>query len=265
VLTVSALRRAARDRTDDCEQRSALVLAPHPDDETLGCGATIMRKLAAGRQVTVAVATDGRYSHRSNHVTPEQLADLRRVEMEEAGRRLGLSTGDIRWGGFVDGSLKDHLDSLTKFIAQMLEELAPDEVYTTSADETHPDHATLGRAARSAVGAYDGDCLLLEYPVWLWQSWPVQRGNRLGSTATAAGMVLGRRAIRVRSDGYLPGKLHALQAHASQLGGLEGMPDEEAWEALPPRILAAAAAPHELFLPWRRSGNAGMKAPRTSD
>ena len=103
VLTVSALRRAARDRTDDCEQRSALVLAPHPDDETLGCGATIMRKLAAGRQVTVAVATDGRYSHRSNHVTPEQLADLRRVEMEEAGRRLGLSTGDIRWGGFVDG------------------------------------------------------------------------------------------------------------------------------------------------------------------
>ena len=56
----SALRTVARDETSTTGTRSALVLAPHPDDETLGCGATILRKVAAGTPVHVLVVTDGR-------------------------------------------------------------------------------------------------------------------------------------------------------------------------------------------------------------
>src|SRR5271166_3569230 len=43
--------RGAEDMTFQMATRSCLVLAPHPDNETLGCGATIMRKLAAGTRV----------------------------------------------------------------------------------------------------------------------------------------------------------------------------------------------------------------------
>jgi hypothetical protein len=63
----SALKWSARDFTDSAAGRAALVIAPHPDDETLGCGATILRKVSAGSSVTVLIVTDGRHSHRSAH------------------------------------------------------------------------------------------------------------------------------------------------------------------------------------------------------
>jgi LmbE family N-acetylglucosaminyl deacetylase len=246
-----AMLRAARDVTEATAGRSALVLAPHPDDETLGCGATILRKRAAGTTVTVAVVTDGRHSHRSPHVTPDQLAELRRGELGEAVARLGLTPDALRTGGFVDGELAAREDELVGYVAGLLKELAPDEVYTTSADEAHPDHAALGRAARRAAAAADQPVRLLEYPVWLWGSWPLSRGRRLGSTADAAGRLLRRRVTKVRVDGYRADKLHALDAHRSQLVRPEMVPADADWPVLPRHVLAAAGDRAELFLPWR--------------
>jgi LmbE family N-acetylglucosaminyl deacetylase len=245
----AGMRRSARDETAESASHSALVLAPHPDDETLGCGATILRKVAAGTPVTVAVLTDGRHSHRSAHLTPDELAALRHAEMAEAARRLGLA-GQVRWGGFADGSLADQEDAVVAYIADLVAELRPAEVYATCAEESHPDHAALGRAARRAVGSAGSGVRLLEYPVWLWHSWPVRRGDRLGSTVDAGARMLRRRVVRVRSDGYLDGKLHTLQAHVSQLRRPEAVPAEEPWPVLPGPVLAAASDRHELFLPW---------------
>src|ERR1700761_6094021 len=53
----------AEDMTEQTEKRSCVVLAPHPDDETLGCAVTIMRKLAMGSRVHLLIATDGRHAH----------------------------------------------------------------------------------------------------------------------------------------------------------------------------------------------------------
>lgn len=244
------MRVAAVDETAATASRSALVLAPHPDDETLGCGATILRKVAAGTLVTVAVLTDGRHSHRSEHLAPEALAALRRVEMADAAARLGLGDG-VRWAGFVDGTLCDNEAELADYISGLLAELRPDEVYATSAVEPHPDHAALGRAARHAVAAAATPVRLLEYPVWLWGSWPLRRGDRIGSTFDAAGMVVRRQVTRVRAGEHLVGKLHALDAHRSQLARPDGVPADAAWAALPAGLLAAVREPAELFLPWR--------------
>lgn len=243
-LTRAAMRRSARDETATTATRSALVLAPHPDDETLGCGATIMRKVAAGTPVTVVVVTDGRHSHPA--MPPDLLAALRREEMAEAGRRLGLAPDAVRWAGFADGELTAREDSVEAFVRQLLDELRPEEVYTTCAAEPHPDHAALGRAARRAVGA---SARLLEYPVWLWGSWPLRRGDRLPSTLDAARRVLTRDAVRVRSGEYRDGKLHALQAHASQLRRPQHVPADQPWPALPAPLLSAAADRAELFFP----------------
>jgi LmbE family N-acetylglucosaminyl deacetylase len=239
----------ARDETTRSAERSALVLAPHPDDETLGCGATILRKIQAGTRVTVAVVTDGRHSHRSEYLTPDELAALRRLEMVEAASRLGLSSDAVRWGGFVDGTLNSHSDALVAFVRSLINELTPDEVYATCADEAHPDHAAVGRAARRAVA--QGSARLLEYPVWLWGSWPLRRGDRAKSTAQAIGRLLRRDVMKVRVDGHLDGKLHALQAHASQLRRPDRVPVSEEWPALPAYLLAAARDRAELFMPWR--------------
>lgn len=235
----------ARDETAACAGRSALVLAPHPDDETLGAGATILRKVAAGSAVTVAVLTDGRHSHRSAHLTPEALAALRRGEMAEAGARLGLPPDAVRWGGFVDGTLAAHEDAVHGMVRDLVAELRPDEVYATCADESHPDHATLGRVARRVTERTS--TRLLEYPVWLWNSWPLRRGDRAGSALSVLGRMAGRRATKVSSAGYVEAKLHALSAHASQLGRPDGVPAEEPWPGLPGYLLSAAADRAELF------------------
>lgn len=249
----SALRTVARDETSTTATRSALVLAPHPDDETLGCGATILRKVAAGTPVHVLVVTDGRHSHRSASLPPLELAELRRKEMAQAAERLGVAGDALSWAGFEDGTVVEHEDELAALVGRLVAEYRFDEVFATCADEPHPDHAAVGRAARRGAGS----ARVLEYPVWLWGSWPLRRGDRLGSTLGAAGMVLGRRAVRVSTGDHLTGKLHALDAHASQLRRPPMVPEEDEWAGLPAGVLQAAAEEFELFIPLSRRPSRG--------
>ena len=219
-LSHAANYRIARDTTGDVAHRSALVLAPHPDDETLGCGATILRKVAAGTPVTIAVLSDGSAVHNGAHLTREQTAVLRHaetVETVEAVRRLGL----------------------------------PTKVYVTGALEPRPDHSALGRAARRAARATGTP--LLEYPIWLWTASPVAFGVRTDAVARATlPMLLCRRVRKVRADAYLDAKCHAIAAHDSQLDRPPTVPPRVAWSPLPREILSQARRPAELFLPWPR-------------
>jgi LmbE family N-acetylglucosaminyl deacetylase len=242
------MRRVARDETLRAGQGSALVVAPHPDDETLGCGATIMRKRTADAPVTVLVVTDGRHSHASPYLPPGDLAQLRRAEMAEAAARLGLSPDAVRWAGFVDGTLTEREDELVDLLVDLITTVRPDELYVTPADESHPDHAALGRAGRRAVARTDQPPRLLEYPVWLWAAWPLRRGARMRSMLDAGRVILRRRVIRVATAPYLPDKLHALQAHGSQVGRPGPVPEHAEWAVLPDAVLEAAADTVELFL-----------------
>jgi LmbE family N-acetylglucosaminyl deacetylase len=72
-----------------------MVIAPHPDDETLGCGATIARGVLAEREVRMVIVADCRHSHQSAVITPEALAQLRRAEVVEAYRILGLPAASV--------------------------------------------------------------------------------------------------------------------------------------------------------------------------
>src|SRR5690606_22301286 len=116
------IRGRARERTAQAAGRSALVISPHPDDETLGCGATIARKLAAGARVTVLMLTDGRHSHRVSALSPDELARVRRAEAREAMRRLGLPEDGLRWAGLIDGAVAGREADLVKVIRSLLAE-----------------------------------------------------------------------------------------------------------------------------------------------
>ncbi|MFW8637553.1 PIG-L deacetylase family protein [Cribrihabitans pelagius] len=82
-----------------------MVLAPHPDDESLGCGALLARAFA-GAGAHVICLTDGCASHpRSRLWPPERLAALRQQEMARAIECLGGTTGDLTWLGLADAEL----------------------------------------------------------------------------------------------------------------------------------------------------------------
>jgi LmbE family N-acetylglucosaminyl deacetylase len=255
----AALCITAREWTHAVASRSALVIAPHPDDETLGCGGTILRKTSVGTAVTILVITDGRDSHDSAVITPDELATLRREEMRECAARLGLKDDAVRWAGIVDGTVTDCRDRLESMITDLIAEVEPHEIYVTSVHDPHSDHAAAGWAARRAVAASRSQPALLEYPIWLWNAWPYARGDRLRSTISALWMVLRRRAVVVDTAEYVDATLHALNAHASQVRRPGGLPADARWPLLPPELLAATARPVDLFL------LAEVSDPRSSD
>lgn len=108
-----------------------LVLAPHPDDEVIGCGGLVALHLVEGRQVRIVVATDG---------AEGGAADVRE---EESRRAIGvLGSADLHFLHFPDRSLGDEAAGR---IREQLRDFRPDLVLIPSPIEIHPDHLALSR------------------------------------------------------------------------------------------------------------------------
>jgi len=73
-------------------ERTAAVFSPHPDDETLGCGGTIIKKKRAGAEVKVFFMTDGRKSH-SHLISGDKLKCIRAREAFAASRLAQFERG----------------------------------------------------------------------------------------------------------------------------------------------------------------------------
>ena len=214
VLTTT-IRRTARDATNQMTAQRVLVLAPHPDDETLGCGLTILRTLERGGQVRLIVATDG--SGARPDIDPQAMAAIRKDELDAATLALGLAPGDVERLDIPDGDLANSIDQLTTILAARISEWRPDVILVTASCDPHPDHAALGEAARSAMIKQEGS--LFEYIIWGW-TWPTRwlqsalRHTQFG----VRGARTFRHAVTVESDHLQASKRNALACHASQLG-----------------------------------------------
>jgi len=246
----SALIRAAQDYTLQATTRSILVVAPHPDDETIGCGGRILHATRSGAAVTVVVATDGAASHDHVGTTADQLRLLRHEELIAATTRLGVAAHDVIELKHPDGGLAACEELLTLELLRIINERRPDDVYATSMWESHPDHAAAGRALRAAMAqlalhAPDERVVPrhFEYPVWLWSNWPVSKkwgryGPRQWWTLRTE-----RRCHTVDLAEVAEQKWSAMQAYASQLGdAVDGVQ-----VGLPPLLLERAKVGPELF------------------
>jgi len=99
--------------------RSAVVFSPHFDDETLGCGGTILKKKRAGADVKIVFMTDGSKSHR-RLISENELKAIRASEGLAASRSLGLNACDICFLEFEETKLSEHLDAATNRVTEML-------------------------------------------------------------------------------------------------------------------------------------------------
>jgi LmbE family N-acetylglucosaminyl deacetylase len=162
----------ATDVTATIAGRRCLVLAPHPDDEVLGCGGMIARKVRHGDQVSVAFLTDGRHGFPN---PPIDAGAVRHREALAATSALGLKPDAVTFLGIEDGTLGKHLDAVTLEVRSMVRDLQANDLFVPYRRDYHADHQA---AWRIGVACLDDGMLMYEYPIWYgpWL-WPRLRGR----------------------------------------------------------------------------------------
>jgi LmbE family N-acetylglucosaminyl deacetylase len=191
---------------------TTLVIAPHPDDEVLGCGGLILRARLEGRRVHVAYITDGSASHpRHPTLTPAVLTQQRQAEARAALQKLGVDRVEVTFLGLKDGSL-EHLSveqaaKLTAGLTDLLRKLQPTDLLVPCSQDGSAEHEATFRRLHAAFHAAAVRPRLLEYPVWaVWN--PLRLLRPCFSS---------RRVWRMNYSGYEALKRNALQEYRSQL------------------------------------------------
>ena len=146
--------------TSEIDAERVLVLAPHYDDEVIGCGGLLIQLAASGARIDVLFLSDGQEGTlASENIEPH----VRRDEARAAAKILGIHT--LHELDVPDGALGQHIDALALGIAQRMTELGPDTLLVPSPQERSRDHraafVALSRAL-SKLEAFDGQILLYE-------------------------------------------------------------------------------------------------------
>lgn len=225
--------RVGLERIDLAPYERVVVVAAHPDDESLGAGGLIAEAGERGLEVVVVLASAGERSHpHSPTHTPADLAVRRRAEADAALAALA-PRAELVFLAAADGAVADAGDDLTAAIVERIGEAGPTTLLLAPwRHDGHPDHEAAGVAA--AAAAWRTDAALLEYPVWWWhwsdpQDAPWAALRRLPLSGPA-------RERRGR----------AIAAHRSQVRPLSDRPGDEV--LLTAEMLAHFEGSDELFV-----------------
>jgi LmbE family N-acetylglucosaminyl deacetylase len=209
-----------------------LIVAPHPDDETFGCGMALAAAAARGTRIVVILLTDGEASHPSSvRYDRRALAHLRRQELVRA--LTHLSAGEpvtIHRLGFPDGA-SGPLDigpQVIQQVAALGKAYGATAIWTTWAGDPHCDHQTAA-ALCQRVARYL-DVPHFAFPVW----------GRFGETDPPTGLV------RFHDDRFLERKRAAVACYRSQTGDL--IDDDPDGFVMPPSFLEHFTNHPEIFI-----------------
>jgi LmbE family N-acetylglucosaminyl deacetylase len=146
---------------------NVLVVAPHPDDESIGCGGAIDVHRNEGADVTVVWLTSGEAG--AGLSSRAEAVALREAEALRASDILGVR--DVLFQRLPDGMLTDNIDEATEQLAGIISRLRPHTVYAPHAGEDHPDHTAASVATARAVASCGGVAEVWAYEVWTPLSW----------------------------------------------------------------------------------------------
>ncbi|HBQ26400.1 MAG TPA: hypothetical protein DD791_08410 [Syntrophomonas sp.] len=180
-----------------------LIVAPHPDDDIIGCGGSIAKHCKAGNQVTIMYMTSGDAG--GIQYSKEELAALREEEARKAANHLGVN--NLIFLRLADGYVEFNRENLIR-ITCILREIKPDIVYIPHSQEANRDHRIthqlLLEACQRAGAPFFPECgtqlwgiaTILGYEVWT----PIQEVYYCEDICE-----------------FIEQKLAALQMHLSQL------------------------------------------------
>ncbi len=222
------------DATQDVIGRPCVVLAPHPDDEVLGCGGTIARKLQHGTDVAAVFLTDG---SRGASGPPDHVRSVREAEARRAAGVLGLRPDRLSFLGFEDGRLSEHLDEAVCRLRRSVTTMGILDVFVPYGREYHADHVAawvIGGAILPPGGR------LYEYPIW-FGPWLWDRLAWRARLAASRHLLDIRHAVKISITSVAEIKRRALAAYASQVSAFS---QQGSWG---PAFLSGFVRDYELF------------------
>ena len=151
------------------EDRPFVVVAPHPDDESLACGGLIADACRQGVRGKVVIVSDGAGSHpNSKAYPPDRLASLREEEATVAGAELGLRPEEMLFLGLPDRFVPhegEQAERAIGIIFDCVREMGAGSLFVSWRHDPHCDHEASYRIARE-VQRRVGKVKLFEYVVW---------------------------------------------------------------------------------------------------
>jgi LmbE family N-acetylglucosaminyl deacetylase len=156
---------------------SAVVIAPHPDDEILGPGGMLALKRESGVQVHIIFLTAGGNSHSTCcSVSQDEVERIRRKQALESISCLGIQPNDLIWFNLKDGKIPlDGQDGFKKAVINLAVEfdrLKPKEIYCPHPHDCFPDHEAASRIVHNAARYYSHPFRIIYYTVWAWFNAP---------------------------------------------------------------------------------------------
>ncbi len=185
--------------------KKVMVIAAHPDDEILGCGATMARHISLGDHVETLILGEGATSRDQNDA--QQEVSSLRVQAQAANKILGVTS--VHFGGLPDNRFdsRDLLDVI-KVVEHFKRLVQPDVVYTHHSGDLNIDHRITFQAVLTAFRPIVGERLTELYSFEVASSTEWQH---------ISGEYIFKPNVFVNVAGYIGKKLMAMSAYKSEL------------------------------------------------
>lgn len=199
-----------------------LVIVAHPDDPEFGAAGTVALWAAQGAEVTYVIVTDGSKGSAEKAMTREKLVALREHEQTQAAAAVGVS--NLVFLHQPDGEIENN-DHLRELIVRQIRTYRPDVLVThdptarivSNQRLNHRDHRTVGDATLDAVFPLARDRL----------NYPNQEAEGLEPHKVLDIFLIfsDKPNYWVDISSTIEQKIQSLQAHQSQTGHMEDLPE----------------------------------------
>ncbi len=142
------------------EGKIILIMAPHPDDDVIGCGGSILLHVKSGHQVHILYLTNG--EHGIGNSDPGKASSIREKEGRKAALQLGVTSKHLHYLKLEDGKVSQQTGN-NELLQTILNSIQPDTIYLPSFFESHPDHHAANLLLKNNLSRRVNICA---YEVW---------------------------------------------------------------------------------------------------